>query len=344
MDVVYLLKPDEGNEELRFSLRSLANLTHERVWLAGYRPTWVNEVGHIPTRQNRDRHVNTTLNMWAACQHPEVSDPFILFNDDFFAMHRIVEVPTWHRGTVAQFIRRPNVVGQYGSGAGATAELLHRLGYDDPLCYEVHAPLVVHKQVMLRALDLGRGVRTLHKRTLYGNLADLGGYQHADVKVHGDEKPDERWPFWSTEDFSFSLCRVGDLIRGRFGTPSRYELEPAEIEPQEGTDMQVFVNTRTGVVAQVSDPSEVKGRKAAVHARRTIEQMDRSKRWRRATRADLPAAKTAGATEPQSAPENRGDGAHAVGGGWFEVVVGGEVVDKVRGQDAANDSYVEHTS
>ena len=35
----------------------------------------------------------------------------------------------------------------------------------------------------------------------------------------------------------------------------------------------------------------------------------------------------------------RGDGVHGVGGPWYEVVVGGEVVDKVRGAGAAKEAY-----
>jgi hypothetical protein len=43
--------------------------------------------------------------------------------------------------------------------------------------------------------------------------------------------------------------------------------------------------------------------------------------------------------EPQSEPEQRDDGVHSVGGGWHEVVIGGEVIDKVRGADAAKEAF-----
>ena len=35
MDLVYLVRPGEQNEELRWSLRSLVNLPHERVFEVG---------------------------------------------------------------------------------------------------------------------------------------------------------------------------------------------------------------------------------------------------------------------------------------------------------------------
>lgn len=37
--------------------------------------------------------------------------------------------------------------------------------------------------------------------------------------------------------------------------------------------------------------------------------------------------------------ESREDGVHNVGGGWHEIVIDGEVIDKVRGADAAQEAY-----
>lgn len=49
------------------------------------------------------------------------------------------------------------------------------------------------------------------------------------------------------------------------------------------------------------------------------------------------------APEPEPEPDERGDGVHATGGGWYELVVDGAVVDKVRGAEAAEDTYEELT-
>jgi hypothetical protein len=44
--------------------------------------------------------------------------------------------------------------------------------------------------------------------------------------------------------------------------------------------------------------------------------------------------------EPSEAePDQRDDGVHSVGGGWHEVVIGGEVIDKIRGADAAQEAF-----
>lgn len=44
-------------------------------------------------------------------------------------------------------------------------------------------------------------------------------------------------------------------------------------------------------------------------------------------------------THSEGAAQQRPDGVHSVGGGWHEVVVGGEVVEKIRGADAAREAY-----
>ncbi|MGJ3558831.1 hypothetical protein ACR6C2_07580 [Streptomyces sp. INA 01156] len=56
-----------------------------------------------------------------------------------------------------------------------TRDLLVDQGCPDPLSYELHVPLPVEKTPMLHALDTGRHLDVLHKRTAYGNLAEIGG-------------------------------------------------------------------------------------------------------------------------------------------------------------------------
>jgi hypothetical protein len=188
VDVVYLCRAGE-NEELRYSLRSLANLPHERVWIFGGAPQWVTDVDLVPTDQRGTKYQVTTRAMRAACECPDVSDPFILFNDDFYVTRPCAEVPVLHRGLItavlADYRRRGYGGSSYCRGMMQTARLLRSLGYAAPLSYELHVPLPVGKRAMLEALDVGAaaGIAVLHKRTLYGNLARLGGERLMDVKI-----------------------------------------------------------------------------------------------------------------------------------------------------------------
>ena len=107
---------------------------------------------------------------------------------------------------------------------------------DGPLLsYELHAPLVVHKESMLKALDLGRGLPVLHKRTLYGNLIRLGGDQVEDVKVKTLHDPGPAGVFVSTTDATFAHGKVGERIRAAFPDLCRYERghNPPADEPKQ---------------------------------------------------------------------------------------------------------------
>lgn len=204
MDVVYLCRPGD-NPELRLSLRSLQHhVAHDRVWIIGGWPDWVANVAVVGVHQTTDKHRNTTVAMRVACNHPDISDPFMVWNDDFYALEP-THVAHWHRGPAVEVIdlyQRRHPTSPYTKGMRATIELLEASGYPDPLSYELHMPLIVHKAEMLAALDLGQHLPVAHKRTIYGNLARLGGEQRTDCKVYEPGHPLPT-PWASTEDRTF---------------------------------------------------------------------------------------------------------------------------------------------
>lgn len=214
------------NEQLRYALRTwAANLPHRKVWIVGYRPAWLREVGHIPIAQPGTKYENTTAAIRAACQHPGVASRFLLMNDDFFVMRRQTEMPVLHRGPVREVERyyAARASGHYLSGMRETRDLLVSLGYDDPLSYELHVPLPVEKTGMQEALAVGRRLAVVHKRTLYATLSGLGGERTEDVKVlhRGPRFP--HGPFLSTMPDSFANGMAGRYIRHAFFQPSHYE-------------------------------------------------------------------------------------------------------------------------
>lgn len=229
-DVVYIVRPGDRNEELRFSLRSLANLPHGRVWVAGYMPKWVGGATAIPVRfvPRRSRWERSAANLAAACAHPEVAERFVLMHDDFFVMKPLADVPVLHRGEVervAEVYGRRGATTYRGAMLAAT-KLLNGFGVERPLSYELHAPMVIEKQGMAGVLELvARATNTRvagHVRTLYGNLAEVGGTESHDFKVSHQEWSEE-WAFLSTSDHVFGEGAVGRHIRKRFPEPSRYE-------------------------------------------------------------------------------------------------------------------------
>lgn len=219
-DVVYLVGENRDHEQLRWSLRSLRHLGHGRVWIVGHRPPWIRNIVHVPTVQAGTAFANTTAGVLAACLHPDMPERFALFNDDFYAVAPTT-VPTWHRGPVAtQRSYRPRRgVAAHREGMQATVWLLDQWGHPDPLDYDIHVPLPVHRRTMRTVLDAAAPARVaaLHKRTLYGNVARIGGTRHPDVKV-ADRRT--TWPddaCWvSTTADSFARGEVGRRLRALF--------------------------------------------------------------------------------------------------------------------------------
>lgn len=224
MDIVYLCRTGE-NEELRYSLRSIKNMPHDQVWIFGGTPNWVRNLRHFRTPAWANKHETTQQSLRAACTNPKVSDPFILMNDDFYVMRPGGQPPIANRGTVREVIAQQEANGSgnsgYTEGMRQTLARLEQHGYADPLSFELHMPLIVHKQAMLDALDLCAGIPVMHKRTAYGAVAGLRGRKFADVKIyrHG---PIPNGRFLSTQDDS--LHRALPLLQKAFPHPGKHEV------------------------------------------------------------------------------------------------------------------------
>lgn len=223
MDVVYVCRAGT-NPELRYSLRSLTNVPHGRVWILGGWPGWVRNVETVEVPQLGTKYANTTRAVREACSHPGISDPFWLWNDDMYAIQ-----PTtgghFHRGRVRDVLdlyERRYPGGPYAVGMRATLERLEEHGYVDPWSYELHVPLIVHKAPMIEALDLGADVPVWHKRTAYGAVANVGGSFMEDVKVYEAGGRVPVGPWLSSSDGSFSGLEA--FLGGLFPAAGPYEL------------------------------------------------------------------------------------------------------------------------
>lgn len=232
MDVVYVVKEEGDNDELRWSLRSLRNLPHGTVWIVGHKPKWCVNVEHLPTRPADTAWQDSTAKMWTAVQHPDVDD-FYYFNDDFFVLQPTDTVPPMHKGPVSErYSRRYKVKGWNGAdGMHGTWRLLEQWGYQEPDDYEVHVPLPVVKatmrEVLARAFAEYPEINGLRKRTLYANVAGLGGERIVDVTVNKFHRDDPgSGAYVSTSELSFSEWEVGRQIRALFPDPSPYEEAP----------------------------------------------------------------------------------------------------------------------
>ena len=89
-DIVYFVKESRENEELRYSLRTLKNFHHRKVFFYGGCPDGLVPDQHIHVRQNQPtKWQKVQMMLKLACNNPHITANFWLFNDDFFVMQEV---------------------------------------------------------------------------------------------------------------------------------------------------------------------------------------------------------------------------------------------------------------
>ena len=225
MDVVYILREGIEGEELRYSLRSLKNLPHDKVWFFGGEPD-----GLVPDEQvtlMQKGISNWEKVCWTiaqVCNNQAVSENFYLFNDDFFVMKPVKKLPQYYDGTLIKRIDQLKMRTGGGSLYSFELEKVRETLMDEgkkTYNYAVHVPMVINKDKAVEVLR--KFPRIAMFRTLYGNYWDIGGRQMADVKITDSRQPNKNATFLSTSDHSFEKCAVGEYIRSKFSEKCEYE-------------------------------------------------------------------------------------------------------------------------
>lgn len=236
MDILYTLKECQSCEELVYSLRSLANLPHNKVFIVGGCPNNIDKgkIVHIPSKQKGTKWQNSTANVKLACMDERLSDDFILMNDDFFILKPIQDVKielNLQQGTVKKvydyYFARSASETPWCRGMRQTGELLKKQGILEPLSYELHIPFVMNKHKLLSLFDIEgvKDINCLHKRTLYGNLFSPDATYMEDVKFNGDVTFNENKynKFLSCSDGGFNSIKR--FLSNKFPKKSVYEKE-----------------------------------------------------------------------------------------------------------------------
>jgi len=183
MDFVYICK--EGvNEELKYSIRSVVeSFPDSNIWVVGGKPDWY--VGnYIEVHQIHTKYKNAVENLKMICSSPQISNKFVLMNDDFYIIKKINNIGTFHGGYLLNKInlyQKLNGNSNYTRKLNATYKRLKAIGIDDPLDYELHVPMVMEKQKLQEVLD--KNDQFLW-RSMYGNIFKVGGSEMQDVKVY----------------------------------------------------------------------------------------------------------------------------------------------------------------
>ncbi|MFA5168842.1 MAG: hypothetical protein WC530_09980 [Candidatus Omnitrophota bacterium] len=227
-DIVYILGSGSRwkNNELRYSMRSLENMDHGKVFVIGEKPIFLTDkVIHIPAKDVYDNKLKNSLEKQIiAAKDPRVSSRFILMNDDFFIMEPTSIIPV-HLGRLESAIQTHETKGGYYYRALRLAlDMLRVSGIKNPINYETHTPIVYEKK---KFLDLAERLNVETSgyliRSLYGNLFKIGGRKIKDVKVYTSWNEWNGGTFLSVDDTIPRKKIFQDFLKQRFPRPSVYE-------------------------------------------------------------------------------------------------------------------------
>lgn len=219
------MKDNPRNEELRYSLRSICqNMQFNRVWIFGGCPTNIVPDFRVRVEQTGITKWDKVRNMYEmACENKEVTDDFIMFNDDFFVMQPTNKIEPIYRCPLDEHIKilEPRKPTPYSRLLRGCLDALT----GEPLSYELHVPFVFNKSKLLHILNSFQKQHCM--RTMYGNIYNIGGEQSRDIKIFNinpsfDYKNSQ---FISTDD---SIVNVNNdiwrWIRKQFPKKCRYEV------------------------------------------------------------------------------------------------------------------------
>lgn len=221
-DIVYFLKDSTINEELRYSLRTLHNFPHNKVWFYGGCPKGLKPDYHIHCKQTGNKWENVRMMLIEACKNPQLSPNFWIFNDDFFVMEKIDKPVNYYNGDLYKRIvtleDKFKSITSYSQLIRNVCKELEAFGCETKN-YTLHVPILINKKKMLNLLKI---TNCIGYRSLYANFYKIGGQQMNDVKITNIFKRYKSGPYLSTDDRSFNGM-VGKQIKKMFPTKSRFE-------------------------------------------------------------------------------------------------------------------------
>lgn len=186
-DILIPVKEGEPNEQLRYTLRSLKNIPHGKVYIAGYKPSWVKNVRHIPVNQRfGTRFQKSANNIFYGCKS-DISQEFILMNDDFFITAKPKEIINYHWSTLQDHLNRyGSRRSQYLNIMRTTQTKLTQLGCTT-YSYELHCPMVIDKTKFIETYIFmqRKNIPFGSTRSVYGNMHKIESKNRKkDVKIY----------------------------------------------------------------------------------------------------------------------------------------------------------------
>jgi len=189
IDIVYTVKRGgsrSDDNELRYSLRSVEKhlKNYRNVYIIGHKPDFITNVIHIP---HEDKNIVPDMNilrkLLTACDHPDISDQFLFFNDDHFLLQDF-DAPTfpyYYCSTLKMYLKR-RVNDSYGRRTYNTMTYLTKNQLPTKH-FDIHFPIVYDKQKFKECFHkLPESHQGYVLKSLYGNILKIPGIEVRDCK------------------------------------------------------------------------------------------------------------------------------------------------------------------
>jgi hypothetical protein len=223
MDIVYIFREwSENCLELRYSLRSLKNIKHWKVFIIGYKPKWIKNIIHIDAE---DPYIIKSLNALhkinIACNDDRISDDFILMNDDFYITEP-TEVKYYYQGTMENHLidkRNRSLHWSYVRNLTKTYTLFQKW-----MDFSLHAPIIYNKKKFLELQEYYDMKEWYLLRNLYCNHYKIEWEYLEDCKIREIKDIPKILPtFLSNMDNLINTEEFKEFLNNLFPKASKYE-------------------------------------------------------------------------------------------------------------------------
>lgn len=184
IDIVFPLGKGSvfDNNEIRLSLRSIEKyLTgYRNIYIVGEYPKWLKNCYHIPmhdTEKVSDK--NIMLKLKAACNHPDISESFIMFNDDHYLLKpfHAPTFPYFYHKNISDYIKLRHG-DHYGRRSLNTQSHLKAKGLPTKY-FDCHTPIIYQKKAFIEhVVNSPDWENTWHGfilKSLYANSMQIEG-------------------------------------------------------------------------------------------------------------------------------------------------------------------------
>jgi hypothetical protein len=212
------------NNELRLSLRSIEKyLTGYRsIYIVGEYPEWLQNCIHVPindTEKISDKNIMHKIA--AACLLHEVSETFIMFNDDHYLLspYHAPGFPYYYHKNLTDYItqRRGDIY-----AIRATNTLNHLKANNLPAkFFDCHTPILYNKQAFLgivNSADWDNSRQGYIIKSLYANSLSIEG-----VELINDHKYQVPTPAPLMSTFPRVSAAMRKFLFEQFDKPSKFE-------------------------------------------------------------------------------------------------------------------------